>query len=143
LRRLLLSFFVFTIIFFPSVVHADPVGPHVKYHAILPDAYYDALAKCETGGNWNHSTKSYTGGLGIYRGTWKWFSTSPSAKNKTAQQQVMIADRIAFLGHTENGSYRKAVGPWGWGCVKHHKYINQYICKSKHKLVKKYKYRCS
>lgn len=134
---------MFTIIFFPSVAHADPVGPHVKYQAILPDAYYDALAKCETGGNWNHSTLSYTGGLGIYRGTWKWFSTARSAKGKTAREQVMVADRIAFVGHWEKGQFRQAVGPWGWGCVKNHKYISQYICKSKHKLVKKYKYRCS
>lgn len=142
MRRFLLSFFVLTLLIPVGKVSADPVGPRVKYQGILPDAYYDALAQCETGSNWNHSTKSYTGAFGIYRGTWRWFSTSPSAKGKTARQQVEIADRIAFKGHTENGVFRKAVGPWGWGCVKHHKYISKYICKSRVAIVKKYKWRC-
>ena len=25
---------------------------HAKYQGVLPDAYYDQLARCETGGNW-------------------------------------------------------------------------------------------
>lgn len=143
MRRFLLSFFILSALILPvKGVSADPVGPRIKYQGVLPDAYYDALAQCETGTNWNHSTKSYTGAFGIYRGTWRWFSTAPSAKGKTAREQVMVADRIAFKGHTEKGVFRKAVGPWGWGCVKHHKYINKYICKSKVPIVQKYKRRC-
>ena len=121
---------------------ADPVDPRIKYDEILPDAYYDALAKCETNSNWNHSTKSYTGGLGIYRGTWRWFSNTKYAENKSPKYQVKIADKIAFLGHWEDGIYHEAVGPWGWGCVKRHKWINKYICKSKIWIVKQYKWRC-
>ncbi len=143
MRRFLLSFFILTIFILPAQgVKADPVGPRVKYQGVLPDAFYDALAQCETGGNWNHSTKSYTGGLGIYRGTWRWFSTSRSATGKTARQQVEIADRIAFKGHHENGTFRKPVGVFGWGCVKHHKYISKYVCQSKLAIVKRFKTRC-
>jgi hypothetical protein len=124
-------------------VNADPINPRVKYGGVLPDAYYDALAQCETSSNWKHSTKSYTGGLGIYRGTWRHWSGSKSALGKSPKQQVKVADNIAFLGYVKNGVYNKPVGPWGWGCVKNYKYISKYICKSNHRLVKQYKRRCN
>lgn len=143
MRRFLLSFFVLSALIFPvKGVSADPVGQRVKYHGVLPDDFYDALAQCETGTSWNHSTKSYTGAFGIYRGTWRWFSNAPSATGKTAREQVMVVDRIAFLGHYENGTFRKAVGVFGWGCVKNHKYISKYVCQSKLAIVKRFKTRC-
>ena len=142
MRRILLSLFVFAIFLFPSVAKADPITPHSKYAGILPDIYYDKLARCETGSNWRHSTKSYTGGLGIYRGTWRHWSGSPSALGKSPKYQVQVADNIAFLGYTKKGVYKPPVGPWGWGCVKNHKYISIYVCQSKNPVVKKYKRRC-
>lgn len=116
---------------------------HQKYHGVMPDKYYDRLAQCETGGNWQHSTRSYTGGLGIYRGTWKRWSNSSSAKNKTARQQVKVADAIAFKGHTEpDGQFVYPVGMWGWGCVRNSEVLKSMICRSNKSVVKKWHYGC-
>ena len=118
--------------------------PHEKYHGVLPDAYYDGLARCETGGNWKHSTRSYTGGLGIYRGTWQRWSDSSSAKGKTPAQQVKVADAIAFKSHINpDGTKVWRVGPWGWGCLKGQKSLQAFICKSRHSLVARWKRGCA
>ena len=115
-----------------------------KYNGVLPDQYYDALARCETGGNWKHSTRSYTGGLGIYRGTWQRWSDSSSAKGKTPAQQVKVADAIAFKSHINpDGTKVWRVGPWGWGCVKGQKSLQAYICKSRHKDVARWRRGCA
>ena len=117
---------------------------HEKYHGVLPDAYYDGLARCETGGNWKHSTRSYTGGLGIYRGTWQRWSDSSSAKGKTPAQQVKVADAIAFKSHINpDGTKVWRVGPWGWGCLKGQKSLQAFICKSRHKDVARWKRGCA
>ena len=116
---------------------------HEKYHGVLPDQYYDGLAQCETGGNWKHSTRSYTGGLGIYRGTWQRWSDSSSAKGKTPAQQVKVADAIAFKSHINpDGTKVWRVGPWGWGCLKGQKSLQAFICKSRHKDVARWKRGC-
>jgi len=114
-----------------------------KYQAVLSDAYYDQLAICETGGNWAHSTKSYTGGLGIHRGTWRNWSDTPSATGKTPKQQIQVADAIAFKSHI-NPDGRKVwrVGPWGWGCLKGQKHLQDFICQSRHTLVVRWKRNC-
>lgn len=115
-----------------------------KYNGVLPDQYYDALARCESGGNWKHSTRSYTGGLGIYRGTWQRWSDSTSAKGKTPAQQVKVADAIAFKSHINpDGTKVWRVGPWGWGCVKGQKSLQAYICKSRHKDVARWRHGCA
>ena len=116
---------------------------HAKYRGVLPDQYYDLLARCETGGVWTHSTKSYTGGLGIHRQTFRTWSNYNSAKGLTPKQQVKVADAIAFKSHIER-SGRKIwrVGPWGWGCLKGQKSLQRFICQSRHTLVVKWKRNC-
>ena len=124
----------------PAKAAADS---HAKYDGVLKDAYYDALALCETGANWQHSTKSYTGGLGIHRQTFRTWSNYNSAKGLTPKQQVKVADAIAFKSHIER-SGRKIwrVGPWGWGCLKGQKSLQRFICQSRHTLVVKWKRNC-
>jgi len=124
--------------------HASAAAdPYAKYNGVLPDRYYDLMALCETGGNWQHSTKSYTGGLGIHRQTFRTWSNYNSAKGLTAKQQVKVADAIAFKSHIER-SGRKVwrVGPWGWGCLKGQKSLQRFICQSRHTLVVKWKRNC-
>ncbi len=58
--------------------------------------FYRRLAQCETGGNVNHSTKSYTGMFGIARGTWQRWSNRSSAAGLTALEQALVVDNIAF-----------------------------------------------
>jgi hypothetical protein len=127
-----------------SPVHASTTDKHShrKYHGLMSDYFYDRLASCETGGNWEHSTRSYTGGLGIARGTWQRWSNSSSAKGKSPRYQVQIADNIAFLGHTKNGVYKYPVGVHGWGCVRNTPELNSLICKSKHPKVYRKRRNC-
>jgi len=114
-----------------------------KYGAILPDKYYDSLAQCETGGNWNHSTRSYTGGLGIHRQTFRRWSKYKSAKGLTPRQQVRVADAIAFSGYTtRTGEHVWRVGPWGWGCLRKSPHLQAYICRSNHPKVQRWKRGC-
>ena len=145
LRELIKKLMALTLITALSVpAHASAAAdPHTKYKAVLPDQYYDQLARCETGGNWQHSTKSYTGGLGINRQTWRTWSDTPSATGKTPAQQVKVADAIAFKSHI-NPDGRKVwrVGPWGWGCLKGQKHLQRFICQSRHKDVQRWKRNC-
>jgi hypothetical protein len=86
---------------------------------IAPDAYWHAMAKCETGTNWQNGGR-FSGGLGIYTGSWKaWggadFADIPA--NATPEQQITIANRISTQGWTRpDGSVQRAVGFSGWGC---------------------------
>ena len=126
----------------PTQAHAAS-DSHAKYHGVLEDRYYDLMAQCETGGNWNHSTKSYTGGLGISRSTFRTWSDYPSAKGLTPRQQVKVADAIAFKSHINpDGTKVWRVGPWGWGCLKGQKSLQRFICQSRHTLVVRWKRNC-
>lgn len=128
----------------PAEAHHNKLETsHRKYRGILPDAYYDGLARCETGANWKHSTRTYTGGLGIARGTaWRWSGHRNLAKF-SPRHQVKIADRIAFTSWTtKKGRKVWRVGPWGWGCLKQTPKLQRYICASNHKLVARWKRGC-
>jgi hypothetical protein len=134
----------------PATAQAKNDNSHKKYHGVLVDAYYDALGTCETGlpgtnePNWKHSTRSYTGGLGIHRSTFRRWSNHSSARRMTPREQVRVADAIAFKSHIEpDGTKIWRVGPWGWGCLKARKSIQRYICESRHPLVQKWKRNCA
>ena len=134
----------------PATAHAKNDNSHKEYHGVLPDAYYNALGTCETGlpgtnePNWKHSTRSYTGGLGIHRSTFRRWSNHSSARRMTPREQVRVADAIAFKSHIEpDGTKIWRVGPWGWGCLKARKSIQRFICQSRHPLVQKWKRNCA
>lgn len=125
----------------PAHAHGLDLSRH-KYGAIMADAYYDGLAQCETGGNWTHSTRSYTGGLGIYRGTAARWSGRRNLAGLTPRQQIRIADRIAFSGWERAGQDKVwPVGPFGWGCVRKTPQLLHYLCQSHHRRVQKYRAR--
>jgi hypothetical protein len=117
-----------------------------KYRAVLPDAYYDTLAMCESRGNWQRKNALYTGGLGIYKGTAYRWSGKRNLHRLTPNEQVEIADRIAFLGwdnpKKKTNSFKYPVGPYGWGCVKIRTTLQRYICASKHPKVQRWKRGC-
>ena len=81
---------------------------HAKYQGVLPDAYYDQLARCETGGNWAAYGPTYQGGLGIFHQTWVGFGGrdfAGNAGNATREEQIIVGERI-----------RKRYGFSAWGC---------------------------
>lgn len=71
----------------PAVV-VDPSDPGV----------WDALAHCETGGNWaTDSVPGFAGGLGFANGTWSSMGGTEfagSAADATREQQIEVAQRV-------------------------------------------------
>ena len=71
----------------PAVV-VDPSDPGV----------WDALAHCETGGNWaTDSVPGFAGGLGFANGTWAsngGTDYASSAADATREQQIEVAQRV-------------------------------------------------
>ena len=112
---------------------------------VLAPHFYHRLAKCETGSKWLDAgtRKNYTSGFGIARGVWQRFSNSSGADRYTPAQQAAIVDKIAFLGHTQDGKFFPPVGPWGWAVVRSNCMgLQKFICKSKHPKVQKWKRGC-
>lgn len=61
--------------------------------AVSPD--WDAIAKCESGGNWSTSTgNGYYGGLQFSASTWKAYGGTGSAANASREQQIAVAERV-------------------------------------------------
>ena len=144
LKRILITIIALSLLS-ASPVHASTTDKktHRKYNGLMPDYWYDRLAQCETGGDWNHSTKTYTGGLGFNRRSFQRFSNHTSAKGMTPRQQVRVADALAFRGHTEpDGEFVWAVGVFGWGCVRNTPELQQLICESKHPKVYRKRRNC-
>ena len=112
---------------------------------VMPWRFYLRVARCETNSRWYTSTRNYTSGYGIAKGTWMRYSNSSNADRYTPVEQARIVDRIAFLGHTEpSGEYVHPVGPYGWSVIKKQNCMNlqQFICRSPHPKVQRWKRYC-
>jgi hypothetical protein len=60
-------------------------------------ASWERVAMCEEGGNWQASGPRFSGGLGISRSNWVDYgggAFAPEAAMATADQQIMVAERI-------------------------------------------------
>lgn len=94
----------------PVVPEPEPVVEPDIVSGVADVAYWDRMAQCETGGNWQHFPYgTWTGGLGIYNQTWIGWGGgefAPTAGQATKEQQIIVADRIAA-----------DVGYSAWGCV--------------------------
>jgi hypothetical protein len=72
---------------------------------------WDAIAVCETGGNWSMQGPRYSGGVGFANTTWNGFGGrefAPNAGQATREEQIVVAERV----HDEYGLS-------GWGCKAH------------------------
>ena len=63
------------------------------------DAQWDALAKCESGGNWHINTgNGYYGGLQFSAGTWRAYgggTFASTADKASREQQITVAAKVA------------------------------------------------
>lgn len=87
----------------PVVAPAPPPPPPPP-----ASANWDAIARCETGGNWSMRGSRYSGGLGFANTTWDGFGGREFAWNAgaaTREQQIVVAERV----------YDR-FGLSGWGC---------------------------
>jgi membrane protein involved in colicin uptake len=69
---------------------------------------WDAIARCETGGNWRMQGSRFSGGLGFANTTWTGFGGrefAPNAGMASREQQIVVAERV----------YDR-YGLSGWGC---------------------------
>jgi Transglycosylase-like domain len=74
------------------------------------DSIWDAIAACETQGNWSMRGPSFSGGVGFANSTWSSFGGTefaPNAGQATREQQIIVAERV-----------RARVGMGAWGCAK-------------------------
>ncbi|MBW0106213.1 transglycosylase family protein [Pseudonocardia sp. KRD291] len=60
-----------------------------------PDDTWDALAQCESGGDWSTNTgNGYAGGLQFSPSTWKAYGGSGSASGASRSEQIAVAERV-------------------------------------------------
>lgn len=151
LRRAVLAALIVST-FVPTQAHARDYGldwSRKKYGAIMPDAYYEQIAQCETGVKLGQPFKegnphsSYTSSMGIHKQTAFVWSGKRNLNYLTAKQLVRVADRIAFAGwHRPDGKYIWPVGPFGWAVVKLGcRDLLRYVCHARHPRVEKHKAR--
>jgi len=56
---------------------------------------WDAIAQCESSGNWNTNTgNGYYGGLQFSQSTWKAYGGTGSASSASREQQIAVAERV-------------------------------------------------
>lgn len=127
-----------------TVLALAPVSPaEASWSRALPRRAYEALGRCETGGergNPAHRTRSYVGAFGFYRRTWDAYADTPSSKahRLSWEQQARVLDRVFFFGHTEHGRRLAAAGPWGHGCFKRLAWIQQLVCHAKKHSIRRW-----
>ena len=125
----------------PTPTQAKSYGDEL----VMPWRWYKRLAQCETDSRWHTSTRNYTSGYGIAKGTWMRYSNSSNADRYTPLEQARVVDRIAWLGFTnDTGEYVWPVGPYGWAVIKSQNCmgLQQFICRSTHPKVKRWKRYC-
>jgi nucleoid-associated protein YgaU len=56
---------------------------------------WDAIAQCESGGNWSINTgNGYYGGLQFTQSTWRAYGGAGSAQNASREEQIAVAERV-------------------------------------------------
>lgn len=127
-----------------TVAVLAPVSPvEARWNRALPREAYEALGRCETGGergNPQHSTRSYVGAFGVARTTWAAYADAPASRapRMSWEQQARVLDRIFFYGHEENGRYLFAAGPWGHGCYKRLEWVQALVCRHAKHAVRRW-----
>jgi hypothetical protein len=96
----------------PNPVGAPAPRPAVTYDG---DTVWDALAKCESGGNWAINTgNGYYGGLQFSLGTWRGYGGSAYAvypHQATRAEQIAVGERLrAARGYQPWPSCRAKLG---------------------------------
>ena len=80
---------------------------------LSPDriAFWDRIARCETGGNWRMSGSIYSGGVGFANSTWRWWARELGLLSQFPNANLaprMVQIRVAEYGLLRYHGY--------WGC---------------------------
>lgn len=92
----------------PIPAPAPPIAPEapqpVSAPAVHESVNWDAVAKCESGGNWAINTgNGYLGGLQFTLGTWHANGGSGSPQSASREEQIRVA---------ENTLHTQGIGAW-------------------------------
>ncbi|MGN7202451.1 transglycosylase family protein [Arthrobacter sp. SAFR-044] len=64
-------------------------------NAATPTSTWDALAQCESGGNWSTNTgNGFSGGLQFTSSTWSAYGGTGSPADASREQQIAVAERV-------------------------------------------------
>ncbi|NUP58856.1 MAG: LysM peptidoglycan-binding domain-containing protein, partial [Pseudarthrobacter sp.] len=64
-------------------------------NAATPTSTWDALAQCESGGNWSTNTgNGFSGGLQFTSSTWAAYGGTGSPADASRDQQIAVAERV-------------------------------------------------
>jgi hypothetical protein len=75
----------------PPLVDAPPPPPAPKAYSVN----WDAIAQCESGGNWGINTgNGFAGGLQFTAGTWHANGGSGSAHTASRDEQIRVAENV-------------------------------------------------
>ncbi|MFI5608412.1 transglycosylase family protein [Amycolatopsis sp. NPDC051903] len=81
---------------------------------------WDAVAQCESSGNWSTNTgNGYYGGLQFTQSTWKAYGGTGSAANASREQQIAVAERV--LAGQGGGAWPNCYGKGAGGSTASHK----------------------
>lgn len=132
----------------PMSVEAE-LALQLKHPRVMPVPYWtDHVAVCESSVD-GHTARwddggYYSGGLGIALSTWRGYGGrqfAPTPGKATVEQQIVVANRISVLGFQTRHQYRTlgaqpffrpAVGFFGWGCIKHRRYLHPQVWLANH-----------
>ncbi|OIN78068.1 resuscitation-promoting factor rpfE [Mycobacterium malmoense] len=88
--------------FDPNVPPAEAAPPPPVHQAYSVN--WDAIAQCESGGNWGINTgNGYSGGLQFTSGTWHANGGSGSPASASREEQIRVAENVL---HTQG------IGAW-------------------------------
>ncbi len=95
-----------------GAVIASPIAIAAPANA----ADWDALAQCESSGNWNSNTgNGFSGGLQFTPSTWSAYGGSEyasNAKDATREQQIQVAEKV--LASQGSGAWPGCTAKTGW-----------------------------
>ncbi len=70
-------------------------APAPSAPSVAGGSVWDAIAQCESGGNWSINTgNGYSGGLQFAAGTWRAYGGSGQAYQASREQQIAVAQRV-------------------------------------------------
>jgi hypothetical protein len=98
-----------------TLVVVPVAAPQPPAATFSGDSVWDALAQCESGGNWTINTgNGYYGGLQFSLGTWNQYGGGEFAAyphQATREQQIVVAERLrAARGYAPWPSCRAKLG---------------------------------
>ncbi len=79
----------------PARSHTTPPLPSVRPAAASGSVNWDAIAQCESGGDWQANTgNGFEGGLQFTLSTWHAYGGVGHAYDASREQQIVVAERV-------------------------------------------------